>query len=174
MMPPQAPATNNCFPELEEWETLYRRSFVQPVELIKGLLPVLTPSAGERTKIVIISGISSAQVLSHYATSNVLRCAWLAQAKTMAFALGSKNIHVNTVSLGGTMTDAYIEGIQKRALQNQKSYDDQLLEETSNVPLGKYADPQNVSQVVMGLLGTFSDHLSGVNILCDGGFTRAY
>ena len=34
------------------------------------------PANGRRSKIVIISGISSAQVLGHYATANVLRCAW--------------------------------------------------------------------------------------------------
>jgi 3-oxoacyl-[acyl-carrier protein] reductase len=174
MMPPQAPSTYDCFPDIVAWEKLYRNSFVHPVELIKALMPALTPEEDERTKLVIISGISSAQVLSHYATSNVLRCAWLAQAKTMAYALGAKKIHVNTVSLGGTLTADYKKGIQNRANEGKVSYEEQLLSETSNVPLGKYANPQNVSEVVLGLLGPFSDHLTGVNLLCDGGFTRAY
>jgi 3-oxoacyl-[acyl-carrier protein] reductase len=47
-------------------------------------------------------------------------------------------------------------------------------EETSNVPLRKYGRPEEVAAVVEGLLSDFSDHLTGMNVLCDGGFTRAY
>jgi 3-oxoacyl-[acyl-carrier protein] reductase len=42
-------------------------------------------------------GISLAQVLGHYAPTNVIRCAWLAEAKTLAFALGERGIYINTV-----------------------------------------------------------------------------
>jgi 3-oxoacyl-[acyl-carrier protein] reductase len=70
---------------------------------------------GGRSKIVIISGISSAQVMGHYASSNVIRCAWLAEAKTLAFALGDQGIHVNTLSLGGTLTPGYTASLESRA-----------------------------------------------------------
>ncbi len=49
-----------------------------------------------------------------------------------------------------------------------------LPEETSNVPLKKYGTPDEVAGAVEGLLSAFSDHMTGVNILHDGGFTRAY
>jgi 3-oxoacyl-[acyl-carrier protein] reductase len=45
----------------------------------------------------------------------VLRSAWLAEAKTLAFALGPRGIHVNTLSLGGTLTPVYRAAIEKRA-----------------------------------------------------------
>jgi enoyl-[acyl-carrier-protein] reductase (NADH) len=77
------------------------------------------PSKGRRSKVVIISAISSVQVLGNHALSNVIRAAWAAEAKTMAFA-------------------------------------------------------EEVSAAVEGLLSEFSDHITGVNITCDGGFTRAY
>jgi 3-oxoacyl-[acyl-carrier protein] reductase len=172
IMPPQAPQSNNCFPSIEEWNDLFSRCFTNPVELIKAIIPQMGKAA--RGKVVIVSGISSAQVLSHYATSNVLRCAWLAQAKTMAFALGERNIHVNTVSLGGTLTEKYKAGIQTRGLDFGRTFEEQLVEETNNVPLRKYATPEEVSEVIAQMLGAFSDHISGVNLLCDGGFTRAY
>ena len=50
---------------------------------------------------------ASRQVLGQFAASNTLRPAWLGQAKTFAFALGERGIHVNTVSLGGILTDEY-------------------------------------------------------------------
>jgi 3-oxoacyl-[acyl-carrier protein] reductase len=127
-----------------------------------------------RCKVVVISGISSAQVLGHYATSNVIRCAWLAEAKTLAFALGERGIHVNTLSLGGTLTPGYAASLEKRAATAGVSLDRRLEEETANVPLRKYGAPAEVAFAVEGLLSAFSDHMTGLNILHDGGFTRAY
>jgi NAD(P)-dependent dehydrogenase (short-subunit alcohol dehydrogenase family) len=119
-------------------------------------------------------GISSAQVLSHYATANVIRTAWLGEAKTLAFALGPKGIHVNTLSLGGTLSPWYREAITKRGASAGLSFEEQLAKETENVPLGKYGEPTEVATVIEQLLSPFSDHMTGLNILHDGGFTRAY
>ena len=132
------------------------------------------PANGKRAKIVIISGISSAQVLGHYATSNVMRCAWLAEAKTLAFALGDRGIHVNTLSLGGTLTPGYTASLEIRAANSGMDLAQRLAEETSNVPLKKYGKPEEVATAVEGLLSPFSDHMTGLNILHDGGFTRSY
>ena len=54
------------------------------------------------------------------------------------------------------------------------TFEQRLAEETSNVPLGKYGKPEEVAAGVAGLLSDFSDHMSGVNIMQAGGFTRAY
>ena len=132
------------------------------------------PAKGRRCKVVIISGISSAQVMGNYASSNVVRCAWLAEAKTLAFALGNQGIHVNTLSLGGTLTPWYASSLEKRAATAGATFEQRLSEETSNVPLRKYGTPDEVAGAVEGLLSTFSDHMTGLNVLHDGGFTRAY
>ena len=171
IMPPQAVRTAECLPDADTWSSLFSTSFVQPLELLRGLIPYLSQREG---KVVLISGISSAQVLSHYATSNVLRLAWLGQMKTLAFAYGKEGIRFNTVSLGGTLTEDYKKGIAARGNAQGRSYAEQLALETDNVPLGKYASLEEVSAVVESLLGDFANHVTGMNILCDGGFTRAY
>jgi 3-oxoacyl-[acyl-carrier protein] reductase len=172
LMPPQIPPTDEPLPEPAVWEQIFRQSFIGPLELLKQSLPLFSRTG--RGKIVLISGVSSAQVLGHYATSNVLRLSWLAEAKTLAFALGPKGIHVNTLSLGGVMTEKYRTRIEQKARVADVSFADQMQSEVGNVPLRKYAAPEEVAAAVEGLLSGFSDHLTGVNILCDGGFTRAY
>jgi 3-oxoacyl-[acyl-carrier protein] reductase len=114
------------------------------------------------------------QVLSHYATSNVIRCAWVGEAKTLAFALGERGIHVNTLSLGGTLSPWYSDAVGKRAAAAGMTYEERLAEETANVPLRKYGTPQEAAVAIEGLLSPFTDHMTGLNILHDGGFTRAY
>lgn len=176
LMPPQPHAANDPLPESEVWRTLFQTSFIGPLATLKAAIAQMRPnvSAGQRAKIVIVSGISSAQVLGHYATGNVIRTAWVGQAKTLAFALGDRNIHVNTLSLGGTLTPGYRASIEKRAAAAGQSFDERLAAETDNVPLRKYGDPSEVALAIEGLLSPFSDHMTGLNILHDGGFTRAY
>ncbi|MEI8027546.1 MAG: SDR family oxidoreductase [Pseudomonadota bacterium] len=176
MMPPQIPPTNECLPEPSTWRDIFQNSFIGPLSLLKAAIACMNPDPinGKRAKIVIISGISSAQVLGHYATSNVLRCAWLAEAKTLAFALGDRGIHVNTLSLGGTLTPGYTASLEKRAENAGVDFLHRLAEETANVPLKKYGKPEEVATAVEGLLSSFSDHMTGINILHDGGFTRSY
>ncbi|MBX4955439.1 SDR family oxidoreductase [Rhizobium lentis] len=176
LMPPQAHSTNDPMPSSEAWRALFQNCFIGPLEVLKVAIDRMSsdPINGRRAKIVIISGISSAQVLGHYATSNVLRCAWIGEAKTLAFALGARGIHVNTLSLGGTLSPWYREGIEKRAEAAGITFEERLAEETSNIPLGKYGEPAEVAVAVEGLLSPFSDHMTGLNIMHDGGFTRSY
>lgn len=176
LMPPQPHAANDPLPDSEVWRSLFQTSFIGPLATLKAAISRMSPdvTSGQRAKIVIISGISSAQVLGHYATSNVIRTAWLGEAKTLAFALGPRNIHINTLSLGGTLTPGYRDSIAKRAAAGGQSLEDRLEVETDNVPLRKYGKPSEVAVAVEGLLSPFSDHMTGLNILHDGGFTRAY
>jgi 3-oxoacyl-[acyl-carrier protein] reductase len=176
IMPPQPHRAGEPMPEPEVWRTLFEESFIGPLETLKVAIGRMNPDPanGRRSKIVIVSVISSAQVLSHYATANVIRTAWLGEAKTLAHALGPRGIHVNTLSLGGTLSPWYRDSIAARAASTGVSYDDQLMQETDNVPLKKYAEPIEVAVAIEGLLSPFSDHMTGLNILHDGGFTRAY
>lgn len=176
LMPPQPHAVTDPMPSSEEWHNLFQASFIGPLTLLKAAIDRMRPDPmqGRRAKVVIVSGISSAQVLSHYATANVIRTAWIGEAKTLAFALGSRGIHVNTLSLGGTLSPWYREKINERAQKAGVSFEAQLASETENVPLKKYGEPSEVAAVIEGLLSGLSDHMTGLNILHDGGFTRAY
>ncbi len=176
LMPPQDPPTNDPLPSSDRWREILQNSFVGPLALLKAALATMRPDPanGKRCKVVIISGMSSVQVLGHYASSNVIRCAWLAEAKTLAFALGERGVHVNTLSLGGTLTPGYTASLERRATNAGVSVERRLADETENIPLKKYGVPKEVATAVEGLLSAFSDHMTGVNILHDGGFTRAY
>lgn len=176
LMPPQDPPTSDAMPASEKWREILQNSFVGPLALLKQAIAAMRPDPanGKRCKVVIVSGISSVQVLGHYASSNVVRCAWLAEAKTLAFALGDRGIHVNTLSLGGTLTPDYTASLRQRAQKAGMSFDERMAEETANIPLRKYGVPDEVAAAVEGLLSDFTDHITGANILHDGGFTRAY
>lgn len=172
IMPPKIPPTTDCFASEKEWNDIFRKSFIKPLSLIKNLMPCLLRS--KISKVVILSGISSVQVLTNYAVNNAIRAAWVGQAKTMAFSWGKERVHFNTLSLGGVMTESFIKKVEEESAMKNTSYEILLSEKTENVPLNKYATPLEVAVVIEGLLSNFSDHMTGINLICDGGFTRPY
>lgn len=172
IMPPQPAAHDPLFPVVQEWALLFENSFIGPLKLIEHLLPRLKLSP--KAKIVIVSGITSVQVLAQHSTSPVIRAAWRAEAKVLSVALGQFKISVNTVSFGGVLTDVNVARLQKKANDADRSFDEQMLNEVSNVPLAQYATPQMAAQVIGTYLSDFADHITGNNVICDGGFTRCY
>lgn len=172
LIPPRVDPTSDCLLSDTHWNNIFKRSFIGPLALIRESIPALKkrPPA----KVVIVSGISSVQVMSHYATANAIRAAWVAQAKTLAFAFGPEGIHFNTLSFGGVLTDKRMIEYKADADERRIDFAQRMGEEVYNVPLRKYASTAETSKAIEGLLSEFSDHMTGMNILCDGGFTRAY
>lgn len=173
LMPPKILPTPSCFPSDEKWGTVFKQTFIHPLAVVKELIPCFNVTQTS-AKVVIISGISSAQPLINYATNNVIRLAWLGQTKTMALCYADRGIHFNTLSLGGVMTDTFIEKLKAEAEGSGLSYGAILEERVSNIPLKKYASLDNVSVMIECLLSEFSNHITGTNIMCDGGFIKAY
>ncbi len=144
LMPPPLPRNADPLPSSETWRNHFQMSFIGPLALLKIAIDSMRPdiSAGRRAKVVIISAISSVQVLGHYAASNVLRPAWLGQVKTLAFALGHRGIHVNTVSLGGILTEGYTGLIAGRAKDAGQTFEQRHTEADGYRTQGRYAEAE--------------------------------
>ena len=169
---PRIPPSSNIFPTDEEWTELYKNYFINPLSLLRQLFEI--DAVNDGAKIVFISGISSKSALTNYATNNCLRSAWLGQAKAMALTLGERNISINTLSLGGVMTESYTEKMQRKAKDQEIPFDELMKNEVSNVPLRKYASIDDVVGAVLALLGPLTNHMTGQNLMLDGGFFKGY
>lgn len=169
---PRIPPSSSVFPGDEAWRELYEKYFILPLRLIKKLVENSALNSG--CKIVLISGLSSKNALTHYSTNNCLRSAWVGQAKTMALSLAAQKISVNTISLGGVMTESYTKKMRDKAEAQGISFEDLMVNEVANIPLKKYASVDDVTEAVIALLGPLANHMTGQNILLDGGFNKAY
>jgi NAD(P)-dependent dehydrogenase (short-subunit alcohol dehydrogenase family) len=78
--------------------------------------------------------------------------------KSLARELSSRNINVNSVSPG------FIETDMTKALSS-----DQIEALTKNIPLGRIALPEEVSNVINFLLSDESSYITGENINVNGG-----
>lgn len=169
---PRIHATTDVFPDESAWLDLFEKYFVLPLSLIKQLHQQHKLNHG--CKIVLVSGLSSKHALSNYAMSNTLRLAWLGQAKSLALYLAKDKISVNTLSMGGVLTESYINKLKRKAKDLGRNFEQQMALEVDNIPLRQYAHIETVCHSIVNLLGPMSDHMTGQNILLDGGFVKSY
>ena len=81
--------------------------------------------------------------------------------KTLAADLGSDGILVNAVSPGFIMTELTASTLKP----------EEQTKLSSEVPLGRFGQPEEIAQVVLFLSSDENTYISGQNIVADGGFT---
>ena len=82
--------------------------------------------------------------------------------KTTAVDLGPYNILVNAVSPGFTLTD----------LTNSTVPADEQKRIAEQVPMRRFAQPDEMAHVVLFLCSELNTYLTGQNIVVDGGFVN--
>ncbi len=162
---PSVPKSNDILPESDEWRSALDVCFVNPLSLLRAGLA----NVRDGGRVVIVSGIASVEVFPELPFSNVIRMAWLAESKTLSFGLGPRRVRINTLSLGGTLTEQFGVRIAQR-----RAGDVAHRESPETIPLGEYGDPDDAAYVVVSLLSRFTNHITGTNIVSDGGLTRCY
>lgn len=167
---PRIPASNNPLPSCVEWAKNFEDFFVKPMRFLTAL--ITNNILNNNAKVVMIGGISSKQAISNYAMNNVIRTMWISEFKTLSLSFSQMSF--NTVSLGGVLTETYRTNLEKKAVNNDVSFEEQLSQEVSNVPMKKYALPSDVANVVVPLCDAFANHITGQNIIVDGGFIKTY
>ncbi len=153
-----------------KWLNTLQSCFTGPCSVVKATVPSLT----EKGSIVAISGITSVQLAPSYAGPSVIRRMWSAYTKGLSHELGPKQFRVNTVSPGTVLTQHHIQRIQKKAEESDKTFEQQLKIEVADTPLKAYATTLDVAKAVKFFLSDKSSHITGTNLLVDGGITKAF
>ncbi|KAH0831311.1 hypothetical protein J3R83DRAFT_13955 [Lanmaoa asiatica] len=115
---------------------------------------------------IVITASMSAQIINQSARNTPLTQAFYnsskAAVRNLARALAAewaeRHIRVNTVSPGYVQTDQ-IKDMPKNILQHQKD----------NVPLRRFAEPQEIAGQALLLLSTHASYMTGGDYLVDGG-----
>lgn len=125
----------------------------------------------KRGRVVNIISVTAKIPLENMVVSNTLRGAMLNWSKTISKEVGKYGVTVNNVLPGYTETERLIEvikGASGRLLMDQNTYADKIL---SQIPLGRFARPEEIASVVSFLLSEEASYISGASIPVDGGWT---
>ncbi len=140
----------------DEWSSVIDTNLTSLFRVTKSVIrDMMKKKEGRIINIGSIVGMTGNAGQSNYSAS---KSGLIGFTKSLARELASRNINVNSVSPGFINTD------MTKALSNE-----QIENLSKNIPLGRVANPQEVSGVVAFLLSDDSSYITGENINVNGG-----
>ena len=122
-------------------------------------------------RIVNVISTSVKVPLPNLGVSNTIRGAVGNWSKTLANELGKFNITVNNVLPGATQTDRLKSIIENKSKKLNIAFEEVEKEMLSEVPMARFAKPQEVASAVVFLCSSWASYINGINIPVDGGRT---
>lgn len=164
--PPAGPAHKA---DLEEYLVAFRRHLMANQILSRALLEGMRKSGYGRIINVISTSVKAP--LPNLGVSNTIRGAVANWSKTLSRELGPDGITVNNVLPGATETGRLSSIIANKASKTGMSEEEVSAEMTSEVPLARFAQPEEVANAIAFLASPAASYISGINIPVDGGRT---
>jgi 3-oxoacyl-[acyl-carrier protein] reductase len=162
-------------PLLEADDEELTRGFHNHVVISHMLAKLIVPCMKENEygRIINIISISVKEPIPGLGVSNTIRGAMANWSKTMAGELGSYGITVNNVLPGYTMTERLDSIIERKAEKQELSKDEVTIQMKRNVPLRRFATPEEIAMAVSFLASPAAAYINGVNLPVDGGRTKS-
>lgn len=149
-----------CETSIKDWNDIIQVNLKVPFIISKEVAGFMKNNgSGRIVNVASIFGVISREKRSIYTSS---KSGLIGMTKSMAIDLAPYNILVNSVSPGFVLTD-----LTKKILSASEIEDLQ-----SRIPLKKFADPADISKVIMFLSSDLNTYISGQNIIVDGGYVN--
>jgi 3-oxoacyl-[acyl-carrier protein] reductase len=122
-------------------------------------------------RIINIVSTSVKLPLPNLGVSNTIRGAVANWAKTLANELGKFGITVNNVLPGATATGRLETIIGNKSKASGKTTEEIEEEMKSEIPLNRFAKPEEIANAVAFLASPAAAYINGINVPVDGGRT---
>ena len=157
--------------EVDEYLSAFNQHVLSAQIINQLVLPIMKRKHFGR--IINIISTSVKQPIEGLGVSNTIRGAMANWSKTLSVELGQFGITVNNILPGATKTERLIQLIQNKASKNSQSTE--LVADTmkKSIPVGRFADPDEVAYIVVFLCSGFANYINGINIPVDGGRTKS-
>lgn len=140
------------------------------LDTVRAVLP--TMKKNHHGVIINVVGVTAAQPVKGAFTGALAGGALLSFTKALSNEVAEHGIRVNAVSPGMTITHRH-EAMLTGMMNSGMSRDDAEAASVREIPLGRAADPEEISNVVVFLASPRASYITGTNINIDGGFTRS-
>ena len=163
-VPPPPPSGGFREVSLDDWRLSYRLLIEAAVEAVREAINIMG-----RGSIVFVTSIAAIRPMHGIVTSSVLRPGLHVLTRMLARELGPRGIRVNAVAPGLIMTDRLRALAEERARAKGTSTASELESMAGSIPLGRLGTPRDIGSIVVFLLSTLSEYVSGAVIPVAGG-----
>lgn len=155
--------------ELHEFTTAFTQHLLCNQVLVQSVVDGMRASGYGR--IINIISTSVKIPLKGLGVSNSIRGAVANWSKTLANELGQYGITVNNILPGATATDRLTQIIEGKANKQHHSIEEVSKEMTDEIPLARFAKPEEPAYAAAFLASEFAAYITGINLPVDGGRT---
>ena len=164
--PPPGPAHEA---DVQAFERAFRLHLLAYQTLVRAVVPGM--KAAGHGRIINVISTSVKQPLPNLGVSNTIRGAVAQWSKTLANELGPFGITVNNVLPGATATERLATIIRDRSAKAGISEEQAMEEMKREIPLRRFAAPEEVAAAIAFLAGPSGGYINGINLPVDGGRT---
>ena len=143
---------------IEDWKDILNVNLEAPFMITRAVSRLMKKNRyGRIINIASIFGVISKAKRSIYTTT---KFGLHGLTVSSAIELAPYNILVNSVSPGFVLTELTKSILSEEEMKNL----------ASQVPIGRFAEPDEISRVVLFLASSLNTYLTGQNVVVDGGF----
>ncbi len=163
--------TFSSFPEDQPWLDAVNLNLMSTLRLMRASIPHLEARGGGSITNIVSTSVK--QPIGHLILSNTARTAVIGLAKSVSLEYAEKNIRVNNVCPGSTLTDRITSLAKTRAEKSGRSQEEILAEDAAAIPMGRLGTPQEFANVVVFIASPAAAYVTGTTLQVDGGNVRS-
>ena len=150
-----------------DWDRWMEAHFFSALELIQGVVPGMCERGFGRIVNISVSFIKFPQ--NNFGHSHAARLALAGAIAAMARELVPHNVTINSVLPGLIDTEALQTNLHGHAARGNTTYEAIVADRLKSCPAGRFADPQEVGDLIAMLASAQMGFMTGQNIVNDGG-----
>ncbi len=153
----------------EHWQAAMQAKYFTYIHAMDAILPGMVRRGGGA--IVNVVGMGGKVASPIHLPGGAANAALMLASAGLGNAFAGKNIRVNAVNPGATLTERLQEGIAADARASGSTPEQTLALRTRQHPMGRFAEPREIADVVLFLASKRASYVNGAVLSLDGGAT---
>lgn len=157
---------------VDDWNFAISNNMMSVIRYTKKAAPLMVEQGWGR--ILNITSTLAKEPTPNMALSATVRASVSAFTKAISSEIAMHGVTINTILPGGVLTDRLDSLIAAAAEKNGISKAEQLQQNQAQIPIGRFAQPDEIAAVAAFLLSEDAGYVTGQSWVVDGGLTKSF